>query len=216
MKTQLFIKKTAKSVVSVFIAVLMLIVVAFGVGWTITMKSQQTALTDCSSQMETLLDLGFIYDGEYSQQEIETNCITLPSRARAYLDSLGGKDIPLYITGTNTSWCGENTVGCTTIMEKYDFRLDIITLSTGADYYVDGMESTLAHEYVHHLTTAADREWLYAHKDLYPVGSDPVEVAADCGIKHFTGVFTHGSYIDQCNAEQIEISEKIIAGTLTK
>lgn len=216
MKTSLFIKKTAKSALSVFVAVLMMIVVSFGVGWTITMKSQQTALTDCSSQMPELYDLGFIYENEFSQKQIEENCITLPSRARAYLDSLGGKDIPLYITGTNTSWCGENTVGCTTIMEKYDLRFDVITLSTAADYYVDGMESTLAHEYVHHLTNAAEREWLNAHKNLYPEGSDPTEVAADCGIKYFTGVFTHGSYIDQCTPEQEEISKKIIEGTLLK
>lgn len=217
MKNRLYIKKTLKFITSTFILWAIMATTIIFFGWSITIQNQRNFINECPEQTTELVEIGFIQPEELPQVEEEKSikCITLPARARTYLDSIGGKGIPIYITDTNTTWCGEQSVGCTTTLSRYGFRFDIITISTSVDYFLDGMENTIAHEYMHVLTTEKDKEWLNANKHLFPEGSDPVEIVADCGIEHFTGVFTRGAYIAECSDELKAISKKIIDGTLT-
>ena len=127
------------------------------------------------------------------------------------------KYIPVFITGELYSFCGEMTTGC--VQNLYGINEEIpaiMSISYTADYY-GGLRDTVAHEYVHTLTSSAELTKLNATPSIWVVDGEqvkPGEAAADCGRYVFTGGAQEaGAYMTTCTAEQTEISIAIINNT---
>lgn len=135
----------------------------------------------------------------------------------------GGEGTVVFVTGNLNTFCGEETTGCVQKLKiggKDNFP--VMSISYTADYYI-GLEETVAHEYVHIMTSDDETERLRANPDFwadvridengapFTVKNDPAEAVADCGLSYFTGKpFTGGAYMASCTPEQTEAAYAVI------
>lgn len=193
---------------TIFITALAIIVPS---GFFINQQAQEyIALQDCVLEIEPMVKPELV-----KNEEIVSNCGTVKERVAGLLEEFGNKNVfPVYITSANKTACGEGTLGCVVSYYVNGMHLQYMTISITSDYYPGGLRQTVAHEYVHTLTNEKEREWLNAHKDIFPEGTDPSEIIADCGIQQIAGEFSGGAYISECSAALTDISTKIINDTL--
>lgn len=206
----------------------LLAVVIMGTGITVNSNIiESNALKDCETPQtyNNLIEYGLIDPAVTSPETVKDNCRTIKPRAKALLKKYGAdNNLPLFITGEFSSFCGEMTVGCVQNHYGAHEALPVVmSISFTADYY-GGLEDTVAHEYVHVLTSAKETKKLKKDApekwttltvlDDGTVGLeaiDPVEGVADCGRFYFTGEEPKaGSYMSECSQEQIEIANAVI------
>lgn len=164
-----------------------------------------------------LVDAGVVSPDKITPDEVRNNCETIKDRVNTLLTkySNGTNDFPVYITDYEVSFCGDNSLGCVSSIYKLNDNINpVMSISYSADYYYT-LEHTVAHEYVHVLTSAAERKILNEDPALWDY-EEPAEGVADCGISYFTGEFNGGSYMGECTPEQTRIAVAVIEDTLVK
>lgn len=205
----------------------LLAVVIMGTGMTVNSNIiESNALKDCETPQvyNNMVEYALIDPAVTSPEMVKNNCRTIKDRVKGLLKQYGADDnLPVFITGELSSFCGEMTVGCVQNLYAVHEALPVVmSISFTADYY-GSLEDTVAHEYVHVLTSAKELEKLNANPEIWStmsvlddgtvglVAVDPGEGVADCGRFYFTGEEPKaGSYMSECSPEQIEIANAVI------
>jgi len=146
-------------------------------------------------------------------------CITLASDAEATVAGYGGEDVKIVLTpfpmpkASCNSSIGD-VQACVTENTKTIFVSNFALMSEGGD-------STLAHEYVHILTSDKERAWLASHADVWAGevnvagnATTPAEGVADCSVSYFTPSINPAYMPEGCSATQMEIATALIEDTL--
>lgn len=161
---------------------------------------------------------GAVEDVAQTMQQPTITDQKLYNQGRAILDSYGAQDVQLNIVKEGAECAMSEAkslkvVACADLGGSRIFINDDL-LSTPAS-----LQATLAHEYVHTLTSSEEAAWLKAN--VHVAGVRSTEVIADCGVSHFISTTSPDYQIDYmggigCTPELTAISEKVINDTLVK
>lgn len=190
--------------------------------------AENKAVQECKTNgYSELMTAGTIEPSEISEAEFVNNCETIENRVQDILTEFGIEKgaFDVYITDSSNDILGDEANARVISFQNINENIDpIMNISYQADYEFT-LRETVAHEYVHVLTSNAEREWLATHPGIWEDNSifavagemDPVEAAADCGSPYFTKhEHKDGAYKIACTPEQTKIAYAIIENTLVK
>lgn len=171
-----------------------------------------TSINECktSGYSKSIIN-GDIDSTKMTKAEYQAKCMTLQKDINELLNkySDGNKDFPVYITGFDSTLCGEHTLGCVSNIYALNENISpVMTIAYNASDELT-LEHVIAHEYIHTLTSHAEAVKLDLMPDIWD-GVDPSEGVADCGISYFTKTLTQGTYIKECSQEQTMIAQAVI------